>query len=84
MLVLKKILSRPLLIVIRGYQKTLSPDHGVVSALFPHGFCKYYPSCSEYAYEAISHKGVFYGSLLSFWRVLRCNPLSKGGIDKVK
>ena len=43
----------------------------------------YIPSCSEYTLEAILKHGFFYGSLLGFWRILRCNPFSKGGFDKV-
>ena len=46
--------------------------------------CRYYPSCSEYAAEAIEKKGVFKGALLSSFRILKCNPLSKGGYDPVK
>ena len=46
--------------------------------------CKYYPSCSEYAAEAIGKKGVFKGAFLSLLRILRCNPFSKGGYDPVK
>ncbi|MEN6295946.1 MAG: membrane protein insertion efficiency factor YidD [Chloroherpetonaceae bacterium] len=45
--------------------------------------CRFYPTCSSYAIEAIGKHGVFYGSILSVWRVLRCNPFSKGGIDPV-
>lgn len=49
-----------------------------------HGYCKFYPTCSNYAIEAIEIYGAFKGSLLSIWRILRCNPLSKGGYDPVK
>lgn len=45
--------------------------------------CKYYPTCSNYAIEAINEYGVFKGILKSTWRILRCNPLSKGGYDPV-
>jgi putative membrane protein insertion efficiency factor len=45
--------------------------------------CKYYPSCSDYAKEAIIKKGVIAGMLLSFWRILRCNPFSYGGYDPI-
>ncbi len=43
--------------------------------------CKYYPTCSQYAERAVSEWGVFVGGALSLWRVLRCNPFSRGGID---
>ena len=45
--------------------------------------CRYYPTCSCYAVEAIETHGAFKGFLLALWRVLRCNPLSKGGYDPV-
>lgn len=68
--------------LIRIYQKTLSRDHGYFKKFYPHGYCKFYPTCSEYAYQAIQKKGVLKGLLLAWWRILRCNPFSKGGIDK--
>lgn len=46
--------------------------------------CKYYPTCSQYALEAIKKYGAFKGLALAVWRVLRCNPFSKGGYDPVK
>lgn len=46
--------------------------------------CKYVPTCSQYALEAIEKYGVVKGSIMSIWRILRCNPLSKGGFDPVK
>lgn len=71
-----------LVATIRLYQATLSPDHGWLRFLYPHGYCQYYPSCSAYAREAITtHR--YRGVLWAVWRVLRCNPWSKGGIDKV-
>ncbi|MBQ4119777.1 MAG: membrane protein insertion efficiency factor YidD [Clostridia bacterium] len=45
--------------------------------------CRFIPSCSEYAIEAITVHGAFKGSLLSIWRILRCNPFCKGGYDPV-
>lgn len=44
----------------------------------------YYPSCSEYAAEAIEKKGIFKGLLISSFRILKCNPFSRGGYDPVK
>jgi len=46
--------------------------------------CRFYPSCSEYAVEAIGKKGAAKGLLLSLLRIIRCNPFSKGGYDPVK
>lgn len=61
---------------IRLYQRLLSPLLG------PR--CRYYPSCSEYAAQAIARFGILRGLLLAIWRVLRCNPLSHGGVDPVE
>ncbi len=55
---------------IRFYQKYLSKHT-----------CKYYPTCSEYTLESINNNGVFIGIFLGIWRILRCNPFSKGGFD---
>lgn len=61
---------------IRFYQKYLSP-----LKIYTH--CKYTPTCSQYAVEAIEKYGVIKGGLLACWRILRCNPFSKGGVDPV-
>lgn len=45
--------------------------------------CRYHPSCSQYAKEAFEKKNFFYASILSVWRILRCNPFSKGGYDPI-
>ena len=59
---------------IRLYQILISP-------LVPANTCKYHPSCSEYAVLAIRKHGVVRGSGMAAWRLLRCNPWSKGGVD---
>ncbi len=46
--------------------------------------CKYYPTCSEYTKQAIEKYGAFKGGLKGLWRILRCNPFSKGGYDPLK
>lgn len=61
---------------IRGYQAFVSPA-------LPRS-CKYYPSCSQYAIDALRKYGVLRGIVLAGWRLLRCNPLSLGGIDPVE
>jgi putative membrane protein insertion efficiency factor len=61
---------------IRVYQRLLSPVVGQR--------CKYYPSCSEYAAQAITKFGILRGLVLAGWRVLRCNPFSHGGYDPVE
>ena len=68
---------------IRWYLRTLSFDHGPMKELFPGGFCRYSPSCSEYTYQAIEKYGIWKGGLMGVWRILRCNPFSKGGYDPV-
>ena len=69
---------------IRLYQKTLSFDHGPMSKLYPQGFCRYHPTCSQYTYDAINRYGVFKGSWWGFKRILRCTPWAKGGEDPVE
>lgn len=54
-----------------------------VSGLKATPTCKYIPTCSEYGIEAIEKYGAFKGGLLTVWRILRCNPFSKGGYDPV-
>lgn len=61
--------------LIRGYKKAISP-------LFV-GSCRFSPSCSEYAEEALREYGVMRGAILAIWRILRCNPFSAGGYDPV-
>jgi putative membrane protein insertion efficiency factor len=67
--------GRVLIAFIHLYQRTISPRFGAT--------CRYLPSCSHYAEEAIRVHGVFRGFLLSAWRILRCNPFSRGGYDPV-
>jgi uncharacterized protein len=54
-----------------------------LGALFP-TTCKYHPSCSEYAVQSLRRHGLVRGSLLAGWRLLRCNPWSRGGFDPVR
>ncbi|WP_082110030.1 membrane protein insertion efficiency factor YidD [Demequina phytophila] len=67
--------GRALTGAIRGYQLGISPLTG------PR--CKYHPTCSHFAIEAIQVHGAFVGTGLAAWRVLRCNPWSNGGVDDV-
>lgn len=60
---------------IRAYQRVVSP-------LLPPR-CKYYPTCSEYAAQALQEYGILRGLILAGWRLLRCNPFSHGGYDPV-
>ncbi len=58
---------------LRGYQKVVSPLYGDV--------CRYHPSCSHYSLGSVQYRGVIVGTLLTGWRVLRCNPWAAGGYD---
>jgi len=67
---------RPLLLgLLRAYKRLISP-------LLPPA-CRFEPSCSEYAREAIELHGSWHGSRLALWRLLRCNPFCRGGFDPV-
>lgn len=68
---------------IRVYQHTLSPDHGLLKVFYPYGCCKYHPTCSEYAYEAVEKHGAAKGSIMAVKRVARCHPWAAGGFDPV-
>ena len=70
--------------LIKVYQKTISFDHGPLKAYYPHGFCRFTPSCSQYGIDALTKYGIIRGGLMTSWRILRCNPWSKGGYDPVK
>ncbi|MDD3102160.1 MAG: membrane protein insertion efficiency factor YidD [Patescibacteria group bacterium] len=77
------LLKLSVLKLISFYQKTFSPDHGPFSLIHPwSGTCKFRPTCSEYAYQAIEKYGLLKGSIKAINRICRCNPWSKGGWDK--
>lgn len=63
-------------LILRFYQRCISPAFG------PR--CRYYPSCSEYAVQAVQRFGILRGLVLAGWRLLRCNPWSHGGVDPVE
>ncbi|MGN1421109.1 MAG: membrane protein insertion efficiency factor YidD [Eubacterium sp.] len=73
---MRALIKKAMIFLIRTYQMTLSPR-------FSHGSCRYTPTCSQYAIEAIEIHGIFKGSLLAIRRILRCNPFFKGGWDPV-
>ncbi len=72
---MNKFFSRPLVFLIRLYQKYISP-HKAPS-------CRFSPSCSQYAIGALEEWGPIIGIALALWRIIRCNPFSKGGADPV-
>jgi putative membrane protein insertion efficiency factor len=71
-----RLLRQAVVLPIRAYQLLFSPLGGER--------CKYYPSCSEYAAQAIGTFGILRGLVLAGWRLLRCNPWSHGGVDLVE
>lgn len=68
-------MKKILITLIRFYQKAISP--------YRPPCCRYYPTCSQYALEALEKYGAFKGGWLAFCRILRCNPFHKGGYDPV-
>ncbi len=68
-------MNKILISAIRFYQKHLSH--------LKRSHCPYVPTCSQYAIDAIEKYGVVTGGMLGFWRILRCNPFSRGGYDPV-
>lgn len=68
-------MKKLLLKLILFYRRYLSPLKSTK--------CPYYPSCSQYGFEAVERFGFVKGSFLIIWRILRCNPFSKGGYDPV-
>ena len=73
---IQAVLRQVVILPIRFYQLVISPWLG------PR--CRFYPSCSSYFIEAVQKKGVMKGSALGVWRLLRCQPLCRGGYDPVK
>ncbi len=74
---MKKILIQSITI----YQKTLSPDHGWFKSRYPYGYCRHYPSCSEYTRLAIKHNGSIKGMALGAKRIVKCNPFVEPSVD---
>jgi uncharacterized protein len=71
----KRLITAILIAPIRAYQRWVSP------AFAPR--CRYYPTCSAYAAQAIRELGPIRGPILAGWRLLRCNPFSSGGVDEL-
>ncbi|MBI4812544.1 membrane protein insertion efficiency factor YidD [Candidatus Falkowbacteria bacterium] len=70
--------------ILKIYQKTLSFDHGLLKIFKPYGFCRFQPTCSDYAISAIEKYGIIKGGVMASWRLLRCNPWNKGGYDPIE
>ena len=69
------LIGKVLILMVRLYQGSLSPFIGRQ--------CRFVPTCSEYFIQAVRKKGALIGGLMGLWRILRCNPFSKGGYDPV-
>jgi len=71
--------------LIRFYQKFLSLDSGCFPFFSPFFYhCRFYPTCSDYAYQAILKYGILKGGIKAILRILKCNPFSKGGYHPLK
>ena len=69
-------IRKTVLIPVKLYQRYVSPAKGVPT-------CRFTPTCSQYAVDAVMEWGIFVGVILALWRLVRCNPFSKGGRDEV-
>lgn len=77
-------IKKTVLLLIRFYQKVLSPDQGWLSYLFSERFCRFHPTCSQYTYQAIDKYGIIKGGWLGIKRIVRCHPWNDGGYDPLK
>ena len=76
-------MKKIILLLIRAYQKIFSLDHGIPSWFWGGRICRFHPSCSHYAYEAIDKFGVLKGVWLGLKRFVKCHPWNDGGYDPV-
>jgi uncharacterized protein len=68
--------KKVIIFILKAYKRIISP-------ILPDS-CRFYPTCSEYAMQAVNKYGVLKGSIKSIYRILRCNPFNKGGYDPVR
>lgn len=69
--------------LVSVYQASVSPDSGILAGSVA-GHCPFYPTCSDYARQAVARRGIVMGSAMAIWRVLRCHPGRKPTFDPVK
>ncbi len=72
-----------IVLLIRGYQRTLSLDHGPLKHLYGYGVCIHTPTCSQYAMNMVLEHGAIWGTILAVRRVLTCHPWGKPSDEKV-
>lgn len=75
--------TRFLIASITFYQKIISPDHGLFYFIYGMRYCRFFPSCSDYAMQALRQYGLGLGIMLSLKRIGRCHPFCAGGYDPV-
>ncbi|MFA7681409.1 MAG: membrane protein insertion efficiency factor YidD [Candidatus Peribacteraceae bacterium] len=71
------------LCIIALYQRTLSPDHGPLQYLWPYGYCRHEPTCSQYAQQMIMRYGLVLGMMRALWRLLSCHPWKAPTEEKI-
>jgi len=78
---ISRILALPILLLVLLYQKTFSPDHGMLKPWFPYGYCKFYPSCSEFTRIVLKRDGILGGPKI-IKRLISCRPGVEPAVDK--
>lgn len=73
-----------ILVLLTGYQATLSPDHGPLRHLHPYGYCRHSPTCSQYAKEQIQSRGLLIGGLKALRQLLTCHPWRTPDAKKIR
>ena len=77
-------MRKVIVLLITLYQKTVSPDHGPFRFLWPYGFCRQIPTCSEYAKEMMHSRGIPCGTVLAVKRIVQCNPWTRLSDEKLR
>jgi len=78
---IRKYLAEAIVVAIRAYQATISPDHGMLKIFFTTYRCRFFPSCSDYAIDSIRQYGLLRGAMVSLRRITKCTPFNDGGYD---
>ncbi|MFW5885322.1 MAG: membrane protein insertion efficiency factor YidD [Patescibacteria group bacterium] len=76
-------MKKIILFLIKTYQRTLSRENGLAGKVFPGRSCRFFPTCSQYTYEAVEEFGIFSGGWMGIKRIARCHPWNEGGFDPV-